>query len=221
MTDPTITILCPTRDRPEGAFRTLNSALSNATTKGVRVLFYVAQDDPQWPAYQALCSALRAGPRTHTSQAWNKLWWAHPVTDLYMLGSDDISFETPGWDERLFDMAELDISAQRPCVYHFRDSRHPTNTPHPIVTRAWTDLFGWFVPPQFNHYYVDSFTCWTAKIAGLFRPLPSVLLAHHKESGGRFPWMPGWLAEDIQTWRTSCPNMEKAVGKLVEKVYGE
>lgn len=198
----------------------LDSAVGNSKTGGVHVLFYIAQDDPQWLAYQTIGTGLlRTGPHTRTSQAWNKLWQGAPTTDLYMLGSDDISFETPGWDEKLFDVAAADIRHGFPRVYHFRDSQHPTNTPHPIVTRAWTEVFGWFVPPQFNHYYVDSFTCWTAKITGLFRPIPDVLLAHHKVSGGRFPWMGKWLAEDLQTWRTICPDIENAASKLIERAY--
>jgi len=211
-----ISLLIPTRERPEGAIRAARSAYNlSRDLANVETLFYVAEDDPRLEDYD--CKMLFTGPHIPTSHAWNYLY-ERCSGDLIMLGSDDIVFETLDWDTILL-RAAIPFNSD-PHVFHFLDSRHPSNTPHPIMTRSWCELIGWFVPPQFNHWYVDSFTCWVAKLAGVFSEVHDVQLTHAKQqaSSSRFPWSARWHDADSAEWDRSVPRIEIAMSKVLRAI---
>lgn len=211
-----ISILCPTRERPEGALRMAQSAHDCAYgSLNAEILFYVDDDDPRLHDYERFLpkANLIIGPFVPTCRAWNLLWMNCKDSDLFMLGSDDIIF-TDGWDKSF--AAHMSILGDTPQVFHLTDSRHPTNTPHPIVTNSWARIAGTFMPEQFHHYYVDSFTCWAAKLTGLFTQLGTTLIHDKTESSAaRFPWAKEWLARDREEWARSLPNLEILVSKLL------
>lgn len=117
-----------------------------------------------------------------TVQKWNYLaeQAMRDGCDLFMLAADDMIFETDGWDKALIDHYEA--LENKIHVYSLRDSRDPTGTPHPIVTRKYIDAMGYFLPPIFLHWYVDTWTCAIARANGCFTHMDQFLLTHDKPS---------------------------------------
>ncbi len=99
---------------------------------------------------------------------------------LFMLGADDMVFETPGWDEALID--HYNALENKIHVYHLQDSRSSDGNPHPIVTREYIAAMGYFISPIFLHWFVDTWTCAIAKSNSCFSHLKDYKLAHIKPS---------------------------------------
>ena len=149
MVNSLISILVPTRGRPESVFRLIKSINATASRKDlVEILFYVDNDDDSFPPSIDLESNVRVirGERVWISLAWNCLF-AHSQGEILMYTGDDIVFETKGWDEQV-----------RTAFTQFPDSlglvfgddggwyagKLAING---FVHRAWADLLGYFTYP--------------------------------------------------------------------------
>jgi hypothetical protein len=144
-----ISILVPTRGRPESVFRLIKSINATASRKDfVEILFYVDNDDDSFPSSLDLDSNVKVirGERVWISLAWNCLF-AHSQGEILMYTGDDVVFETKGWDEQV-----------RTAFTQFPDSlglvfgddggwyagKLAING---FVHRAWADLLGYFTYP--------------------------------------------------------------------------
>jgi hypothetical protein len=90
-----ISLLCPTRKRPDNFARFAKSARETAVGP-IEIIAYQDEDDdsPIQP------DILVRGPRIVMSQMWNEC--AEKATgDLLMLCGDDLVFKTPGWDRMI------------------------------------------------------------------------------------------------------------------------
>lgn len=178
-----IALLCPTRARPEKCKRMIESVRATTTTPIVIYLAISAQDKPDYavmPNDPRVSVVQLTMPDYPTCHKWNKLASiAMTQTDasLFMLAADDMIFTTPCWDEAL-----LKEYNKTPHVYHLRDSRDENGTPHPIVTREYIDAMGYFLPPIFLHWFVDSWTVAIAKANDCFTHLKDYMLVHDKPS---------------------------------------
>ncbi len=149
MVNSLISILVPTRGRPESVFRLINSINSTASRKDlVEILFYVDHDDDSFPSSLDLDSNVKVirGERVWISLAWNCLF-AHSQGEILMYTGDDVVFETQGWDEEV-----------RTAFTQFPDSlglvfgddggwyagKLAING---FVHRAWANLLGYFTYP--------------------------------------------------------------------------
>jgi hypothetical protein len=92
-----ISVLCPSRGRPELAKKMLDTAINLAGTK-IQVLFYINDDDTKLPEYLNLISRehLIVGPDRSPAYSWNKLAESAQY-DILMLQGDDAWFETDNW----------------------------------------------------------------------------------------------------------------------------
>lgn len=195
----TIAILVPTRGRPEQFKRMVKSAAGTATDKDNYFIFsFIANDDHSYDSLginenwedQGLRTRTWSGTCCSTVSTWNNLSEiAHLESvegvlgrpnNLFMLGADDTIFSTPGWDKALLD--HYNNLEDKIHVYALKDSRDPAGTPHPIVTREYIDAMGYFLPPVFLHWYVDTWTVQIAKSAGCFTHLTDYELIHDKPS---------------------------------------
>lgn len=182
----TIAILCPTRGRPEQCGRMIRSALDTADNKR-QVIFYLAYSDDDHDNYAFIQGVRRISspdgmPTVHK---WNILA-QEAIADkafdhrLFMLGADDMIFATPGWDKALLD--HYNQLENKIHVYTFRDSRDAVGTPHPIVTHEYIDAMGYFLPPIFMHWFVDTWIVNIARSADCFTHLQEFELIHDKPS---------------------------------------
>lgn len=170
-----IAILVPTRGRPEGFKRMCDSAFSTANEKLITIFSGSnGGDDYVWMKYPI---------DIPTVYIWNNLAKAalnNPENKLFMLGSDDMMFATPGWDKVLID--HYNALENKIHVYHLRDSRDPLGTPHPIVTREYIDGMGYFLPPIFLHWFADTWTIAIATYNDCYTHLKEYELIHDKPS---------------------------------------
>lgn len=174
-----ISILCPSRGRPKLAKRMIETALSTAVTT-IEILLYINNDDPCLLEYQQLIDSkfYTIGPDRSPVYSWNKL--AETCTgDILFLMGDDATFETPGWDQIVEDEFAK-IPDRIACIYPMVPGIKKVNNPHFCVHRNWVNALGYFVPPHFWHWYVDT---WTRELAQRLRryvrldnfPLPIIL----------------------------------------------
>ena len=92
-----VSLLCPTRGRPERALSCLNSILSTQQNNN-EILFCLQEDDPALSKYSSEIKSrsIISKPRS-TSYYWNLL--AEKSTgDLLVLMGDDVIIKTPNWD---------------------------------------------------------------------------------------------------------------------------
>lgn len=168
----TIALLCPTRGRPAQFQRMCNSVKETTSTQ-VEIFSATNADDSY--------AKTKFPHDCPTAFMWNKLAEfvinSRPEITHFMLASDDMIFANANWDIALRDKYD-----ETPHVYHLQDSRDENGTPHPIVTREWIKLFGWFLPPMFMHWMVDSWTVDVAKSNNCFTHMKEYLLIHDKPS---------------------------------------
>lgn len=195
-----IAILVPTRGRPD-KFR--NMVQSVAKTTSTKITIYVllqSEEDVasydikglQIPSNGNLDIKINAfhlfevdAPTVHL---WNRLagiaYDDKEVTNnIFMLGSDDIVFDTKGWDVGL--IKRYDELANKIHVFSLKDYRqHSSNetlsTPHPIVTREYMKAMGYFIPPLFLHWHVDMWTVEIARANNVFTHVENFICVHDK-----------------------------------------
>lgn len=174
-----ISIICPSRGRPELASRMINSALSTAGAE-IEILLYLNDDDPKLNEYKLLIDSkyYSVGPDRSPGYSWNLL--ANQATgDILFLMGDDATFETANWASIVTD-AFNKIPDKIACVYPYVPGIKKSNNPHFCVHRNWIKALGYFVPPHFWHWYVDTWTRTLAKSINRYVclenfPLPIIL----------------------------------------------
>jgi glycosyltransferase involved in cell wall biosynthesis len=172
-----ISICCPSRGRPELAMRLINTVYNTVSDKSkVEFLFYLNEDDPTLEQYKQSLDSKHyiVGPDQSTCFSWNQLA-ERSQGDIVMLAGDDIQFQTPNWDleiEKTFNMFEDRICMVVPWDGNGKgkgvEHKHktvpvivgdePIGAPHFFVHKNWINTLGYFAPPFFWHWYVDSYT---------------------------------------------------------------
>lgn len=177
-----IAILCPSKDRVIKFRGMVNSAYKTAyKSESVCIYLGIAEEDTQKYGYGSFLSY--KFPLSTTAHKWNKLAeiaMQNLNKNLFMLGADDMIFTTPGWDKALLD--HYNALDNKIHVYALQDSRDENGTPHIIVTREYIEAMGWFVPPIFLHWFIDSWTVAIAKANNCFTHMKDYLLIHDKPS---------------------------------------
>lgn len=182
-----IALLCPTRKRAAQCRRMIESVVK---TTGVDVAVYLAYDFREEDNYVSELLSIKGIPiyKLHmpdgmpTAHKWNRLA-EHAMKDnhnLFMLAADDMVFSTPLWAEALLEhYSALDNKAH---IYSLLDSRDADGTPHIIATREYIMAMGYFVPPLFLHWFIDTWTVAIGKANNCFTHMKDYLLMHDKPS---------------------------------------
>lgn len=149
-----ISILCPTRGRPEWLARMVQSVRD--TSSGVEVCCYVDEDDGAYQDYLKTEGVLfHQGPRLTHSDYYNKL--AELASgDLLMMAGDDAIYRTPGWDAMV---EEAFAACPDKILMVHGDDLGPNGkvfATHPIISRRWVDIVGRFTPPYFSGDWADT-----------------------------------------------------------------
>ena len=176
-----ITLCCPSRGRPQLAKRMYDKAMEFCTDKkNIEILLYVNEDDETLSKYLSLFHKLPGvkvivGPHQSPSFSWNQLA-RKAKHDLICLIGDDVQIETANWEkiiQQQFDSVDDKIlmvvpSTGRPrgytetqwrtkkTYYCKKDELLPA--PHYVIHKNWFDTLGYLCPPQFWHFYVDTYT---------------------------------------------------------------
>jgi glycosyl transferase/beta-hydroxylase protein BlmF len=144
-----ISILCPTRERPDQVIRLIGSILENARTpEAIEILFYVDQDDDTFPSIDRYSHSVKIfrGPRTWISNAHNFLY-GHCKGEIVMTAADDMVFRTPSWDSVVCDAFES-VPDKIAIVYGNDLGTHAGKiATHGFFHRNWIETLGTWVQP--------------------------------------------------------------------------
>jgi len=181
----TIAILTPTKGRPAQFRRMVESVEATTDTPVVVEMGYTLGDVSyglhQYDRTQVVTTTFPDG--LPTVYKWNYLAdfaFKNPDIRLFMLGADDMIFATPGWERALLD--HYNKLEEKIHVYSLQDSRDKEGTPHIIVTREYIEAMGFFLPPIFLHWMIDTWTADIAKRNNIFTYMTDYLLVHDKLS---------------------------------------
>ena len=212
-----ISILAPSRGRPELLARMILSALATATTTaGVEFLIYLDTDEPNRDGYVRIIDQYGIsavfGERIVLSETWNALAKLASGDLLWMMG-DDVVFRTLGWD-RIVEQAFEDCP-DKIMVAH-GDDRGPNGkcfATLPIVHRRWYETLGYFTPAGFAGDYADT---WIQDIADMIerkRLLPIVVEHMH--------WTFGKAARDLTYQEKDVRQLKTNFTQMYLDRFGE
>lgn len=181
-----ISILCPSRGRPNDLTAMVGTALDLAANPdAVEVIVRLDDDDRRIGGYLFLPNiTYLAGPRRLLSDCWNEAA-DHANGEILMHAGDDIRFRTPGWDRLVVDAMPADGIG---FVYGrdgFQDERLGT---HGFITRRWVDAVGYFVPPLFSSDFNDTWLNEVADRIGRRIYLPELYTEHLHPAAGKGEW---------------------------------
>lgn len=155
-----ISILCPTRNRPENIQR-LYDSIARTADKEFEMILYVDNDDPSYDSL-ALPLTLIRGERIVLSEMWNQCA-KYALADIVMYGADDIVFCTPHWDTIVKkEFAKFD---DKIAFVFGRDGHSPYDGAygtHGFVHKNWIAALGYVCPPYFSGDFSDT---WMNEIA--------------------------------------------------------
>lgn len=195
-----ITICCPSRGRPGLAARMVES-INKTVSKpsNVEIMLYLNDDDEKLQEYKQSIDKKYyvIGPNQSTCLTWNQL--ADKAShDIFFLAGDDIQFMTKDWDKAI--IRAFDQYADKICmVFPYdgngkgkgKDLLHNNEpytltegdvagSPHFALHRNWIKAVGYFVPPFFWHWYVDTYTQAVARKLGRCMLLTKTLVQAKK-----------------------------------------
>lgn len=183
-----IALLCPTKARPQQCKRMIESAIATSECR-LEIYLDIEKTYPtsaiyDLPQHKRVTYYLaESAPGMPTAHKWNMLAeeaMKSADNKLFMLAADDMVFSTPLWDTALIE--SYNSLENKTHVYALRDSRSDDGTPHPICTREYIAAMGYFVPPIFLHWFIDTWTVDIAKSNAVFTHLKDYLLIHDKPS---------------------------------------
>jgi hypothetical protein len=155
-----ISILLPTRGRPENVKRLLESIKTTAH-KMPEVVLYVDDDDPSYDDFMApeFAKIIR-GPRKTLSDYYNEC--AKVASgEILMQAGDDIIFRTRWWDATVALAFE---SHPDKFIFVHGDDGHFGDKfgTHGFLHRKWMETVGYLVPPYFSADWGDT---WLNEVA--------------------------------------------------------
>jgi len=223
-----ISLLCPTRGRPNQAERLIKSFLNTQKNQN-QILFYVADDDDCKEQYYELFNKYKIGfyrgPPMSTSFIWNFL--AHQATgEMVTLIGDDVEIKTKNWDE-IFIQANkiyedkiyvLTVDDGRQDRFAQNDGRMRCD--HPTVNKKWIQTLKYFVPPFFMHRYLDTYTRSLAIKIDRFIEVKEVVFEHLKfetisDKTGKLSR--SWFDHDKHIYETLSKRYYKVDLELLKK----
>jgi hypothetical protein len=193
---PLISILVPSRGRPDWLHKTVYTAYQTAThQRQIEFVVYLDDDDPKLFDYETRVPfavhsdlmgkiRLHIGPRILLSDAWNTVAKL-AKGEILMHCGDDITFNTPGWDVRVRD--EFEKLPDRIGLVFGDDlsTNFPDLATHGFLHRRWMETLGYFVPPLFSSDWNDVWNSEVAKRVGRLIPMKDVVIEHHHYSFGK------------------------------------
>ena len=181
-----ISILCPTRGRPDNVVRKVQSILSTASEPNlVEILFYVDLDDYTFPNEILEFSNVKkvVGPRMWLSILQNILY-AQASGEIIMYSGDDVVFESNNWDKMVRN--EFSASEDKILLVYGSDGGYYGEkiALHGFLHREWINAVGCWVQPgravPYDYWHTEN-----ARQIGRLRYLNNVKFKHiHFRQGG-------------------------------------
>ena len=210
-----ISMLCPTRNRPEGLLRLVTSALETATSP--EEIEIVAVVDPDDSSYVQLIEAKLSQVKwvfvdepVVFSDLWNLAWW-EASGPIYQMVADDMVVRTPAWDTLVREAFEA-VPDRILFVYGYDGIQEDMGT-FGFVHDAWTSTVGRFCPPYFSSDWCD---VWLDEVAAKLGRRHRVEALFEHLHGNLYP-----EARD-QTWQENNMRRDRDnPGELYKQLQGE
>lgn len=174
-----ISILAPSRGRPDKSCKTIDTWILYADTE-VEVILSLDNSDPLRNAYRTAYSTKIVKDNNSAIDAINNA--AKVATgDILIVVSDDTDC-FPGWDTALLKAVE----GKTDFILKTQDGIQPWIITMPVLDRAYYNRFGYVYHPDFAHMFCDTYMTCVADING--RKLTSDLMFkhnHYSASGGK------------------------------------
>jgi glycosyltransferase involved in cell wall biosynthesis len=184
---PTISVIIPSRDRPQGLLRAIESI--RATQGDYEVEIVAVLDEPDL-ASQAIVFGLPgvkvvvSGPGDfYLGKPQDKfnLGYAAATGEWVVSGSDDITFDSPGWIDEC-------LSVNRGGFVGLSDGGHdPRNYCVLVMASRWyieNVMRGKFGLPWYHIWWADVEWAERAKIVGLYAACSTLKLTHYHWARG-------------------------------------
>lgn len=180
-----ISVLVPTRNRPDSVKRLLNSALNTASFTP-EFIFYVDEDDTSSidviNDHDAVTQII-VGPRVVLSEMWNRCAELAQF-DVMMHCGDDIVFRSDHWDELVLN--EFDKVPDKILLVYGNDGFQGEKLgTHSFIHRNWVETVGYFVPPYFSSDYNDTWLNEVAVALGRRVYVPEIFTEHMHPAAGK------------------------------------
>ncbi|MCD8489641.1 MAG: FkbM family methyltransferase [Desertifilum sp.] len=216
----TISLLSPTRGRPQQALRLALSVLKTASQpKRVEILFYIDDDDTTQEDYKETFSnhyaqlsqlgryALVIGQPIGISRAWNELARLSKG-DLLIMAADDQTYNDEGWDKRL-DEEVAKYPDEIFCMWFNDGHLGEKLCTFPIVSRKWCTTLGYFVTGFFECFCDDVWIMDIAKRVGRLHYIPDVLTEHLNWRYGKAEIDATYERRQVDTQGQFKPSIER------------
>lgn len=171
-----IDLLIPSRGRPGRLMQTLESVMITVSDSN-SVEFYFFVDFNEFDSYRHFeeVGTILSGANGTLSSYWNHLYKFGKGSILFH-GSDDILFETDGWDKIVIDH----FKKHPESLLYGKDGHQDENCPtHSFTSRSAADKIGYFVPPYFEADFNDVWLREVYKKAGRLFYNPDLMIRHN------------------------------------------
>jgi hypothetical protein len=200
-----ISLVCPSRGRPELAERMVNSVLKDPGCE-VEIMLYLNDNDPTLEEYVKRLDPThyQIGVDRSPAYSWNMLANTAKHDIIFLMG-DDAQVQTPNWGvivKSVFDRFPDKIAMVAPKAEGLGNSK----CPHFFLHRNWINTLGYFVPPQFHLHYVDHWCRDVAKSVGRYCHMPDFVMPIIASVGDDTMkrYQKTWLKErDLWIWENS------------------
>jgi len=236
-----ISLLCPTRERPNWMERVWNSACDTANEKdNLEIVYYIDGQDEDFPPDHAGLAQFEKiksdqvkafiGRRyEYFGRMFNK---AYEIStgEICMLCADDLLFKTEGWDTAVRE-AFLKYPDRIALVWAGDGICNEALPTHPFLSRAWADTVGYFACPYLLSASLDIYVFQIAKGVGRAVYLDKVMIQHlhwshvtgevrDKTSSYRYKYneLNGWLADELKFEKVkAAEKLQKYIKDFKEK----
>ena len=215
-----ISLLCPTRGRPDRVCVMLESIIKTTEKlENVEILFYIDSDDDKKDDYIASINNLlnqynnpfkrvlpHIGEPMSVSKSWNIIA-KKCEGDILVMANDDEVWITKGWDRRLNEEADKfpdDIY----CIYFDDGITHGKICAFPMVSRKWYETLGYFTPGIFKFLANDTWIEYIAMHIDRLHYVPDVLIEHRH-----------YLHNKSEMDETYKRNSDEYLGKQEDTLY--
>lgn len=177
-----VLITLPSRGRPENVARFIEAY--KATDAECDVAIRIDNDDVEQRGYRALdlptTFSLTCAARVGCARSMTELHSWNPGYDAYGLVCDDVVPETRHWDRLLAD------ACGRGGIAFGDDGMHgPRFATHPFIGADMIEAVGFYMPPGFNHFYIDDVWNDIGKATGRLHYMENVKMTHMHWSNGK------------------------------------
>jgi len=176
-----ISILCPTRNRPNNIQALVYSAQETASEfQELEFVFYIDDDDivSEEKIKELNLPNIKyiIGDRVVLSQMWNECY-NKASADVFMHCGDDILFKSKNWDIEILNA--FDLYEDKIVLVYGNDLAHGRGlSTHGFFHREWVEAVGYFCPPYFSSDWNDVWLYRMGESIKRLHYLPEVVTEH-------------------------------------------